>query len=218
MAGRKVYYKAAEVSLGGPHHGRGLVYLPGRTYRPDYLDDDPNISCTHGLYFTSHRRVAARWGPVVLQVEVTGNIVRVLKPVKPTHTPSDIEQGRYIKYRTDNLLVKRVVGIAVYGEPSEHNPKLWDSITRLNRVLERHGVPGVTYNGVVLETLRSEKFKLYGVEHVKSLETNYNAERAMYLREMEKLRRRQAEERDALGQRHLREEHEVKSLYPGVVL
>jgi hypothetical protein len=194
------------------------VYLPGRTYRPDYLDEDANISCTHGLYFTSHPRVAARWGPVVLDVTVTGDVVRVLKTVKPTHTPDDIDQGRYVKYRTNELTVNHILGIAVYGSASDHDRLLWEATSRVNIVLGRYGVPLIKPNGVTLETLRSARFVLYGVDHVGSLASTRDGERQRYLTELEKLRQRQAREKDELGARHLDEEDALKSLYPAGVL
>lgn len=193
---RTKYYKAAELGLRGPHRST-LLYLPGRTYEPDWLDTDPSVGCSHGLYYASHPRVAARWGPVVLEVQVLGQHIKTTTKVEPTHTPQWVDQDTYYKYRTDRMRVERVVGIAVYGTPSEQAAKLQRSIELVNDVLRAHGVATITDAQRVLQTLRTPAFQLWAVEHTSAVGSPVSR-RQQYLNRLAELRGAHARQRDLL--------------------
>ena len=162
------YYKAATTDLVGPlaHHTSPGLYLPGTEHVPDWLDMDASKSCTHGLYVTSRRRVAARWGCVVLEVQVLGNLVKTLERVKPSAQPHGVAAGKYNKYRTDRLHVVRIVGVTGYkhggGEVGAGNDYA-RNVIKLNKTLQGAGMMPVTPTFVSLEVLRSEDFQLFEV-------------------------------------------------------
>jgi hypothetical protein len=181
---RTKYFKGAMATLSGPHHGThsGNPYLPGSVHRVplEHLDTNPMNSCAFGLYFTSHVRVAGRWAPVVLEVEVpkTATKIRTDDRHIPTHVPVGVDTGSYNKYRTDQMVIRRIVGVAAYGLSSEanHRPDLSpavrdafpysmgsyaaaiDVVTELNQTLAAHGQPTVQLTGNRLERLRDDRF------------------------------------------------------------
>jgi hypothetical protein len=157
-SGRTVYYKAARTDLLGPHYSAGIGrYLPGGIYTPDWLDPDDRVSCTHGLYYTSHIRVAARWGPVILRVRVLGEKVKVQRPVKPTQGIPD-KSGRYYKYRTDRMLVEDIVALSVHTSANGDGAQAYRAgllLGHLNGGLEGTG-NHYRLTGKVLEHLRTQ--------------------------------------------------------------
>ena len=170
VAERLSFYKAATTSLTGPHYG-GLTYLPGSHHAlgiNDPFDSDPNGWCTAGLYVTSHQRVAARWGPVVLNVlkDKGAPLVKTTKKHKPTGVPAGVDSGSYAKYRTTGFTVLRIVGIAAYGfDHHDSYIKAKQVVYDLNRTLRRHGLQPVEMLAPTpLQVLRDERYCLWGVE------------------------------------------------------
>lgn len=169
MAERRKFFKAATAQLTGPHYG-GLTYLPGSHHAlglNDPFDSDPNGWCTAGLYVTSHQRVAARWGPVVLEVlkDQGAPLVKTTQRHKPTGVPAGVDSGSYAKYRTTGFQVIRIVGIAAYGL-DQHGS--WLQAKRLQRelnvTLAQYGKLAVEmYEGEPLEELRDSRYNLWGV-------------------------------------------------------
>jgi len=157
---RTKYYKAVSTELAGPvYSGGGQLYLPDTVHR-SLVELDSSLSCVVGLYYTAHERVAARWGPVVVEVEVLGSQVRTDHTVKPGAVPYGVDVGSYRKYRTDELRIVRFVGITgyvdAYGRGSPERgfaAKLTArgdagaredaerKLERLNDTLARHGRP-----------------------------------------------------------------------------
>lgn len=165
---RRRFYKAATTSLTGPHYG-GLTYLPGSHHQlgiNDPFDSDPNGWCTAGLYVTSHRRVAARWGPVVLEVlkDEGAPLVKTTQKHKPTGVPSGVDSGSYAKYRTTGFQVLRIVGVVGHG-PNMTRSKFAaeQNVHALNETLIRHGKLPVHFLDVSLERLRDDGYHLWGV-------------------------------------------------------
>ena len=164
---RTKFYKAAQLDLNGPHRrSQGGLYVPGSTHEPDWLDPDEAKSCTHGLYYTSHRRVAARWGPVVLEVQVLGTQIKTNDKVRPSAQPYGVEAGKYQKYRTDLLRVVKIIGVTGYSPTGQIGSRAdaVENIWRLNETLASAGLaPVQIVPGPALEVLRSENFQLWPV-------------------------------------------------------
>jgi hypothetical protein len=177
---RQKYYKAAGLTLDGPLRRGMNLYLPGTTHRPDWFDPDAAKSCTHGLYYTAHRRVAARWGPVVMEVKVLGTQLKTDEKVRPTAQPHGIAANKYQKYRTDLMEVVRIVGVTGYSERARsyrnyRDPRLLTDAERsqldaeanleaLNRTLREYSLPELKLTGESLERLRDDGFQLWEVE------------------------------------------------------
>lgn len=169
---RTRYYKAATTALTGPHYG-GLTYKPGSEHElgiNDPFDSDPDGWCTAGLYVTSHRRVAARWGPVVLQVDVPKDapLVKTTQRHRPTGVPSGINSGTYAKYRTTKLSVQGIVGIVGFSWTDTQQAR-YDAERKLgdlNQTLIRNGKPTMRLTGTVLERLRSDGYCLFELETI----------------------------------------------------
>jgi hypothetical protein len=170
---RTKFFKAATTGLTGPHYG-GLVYVPGSEHAlgiNDPFDSDPQGWCTAGLYVTSHRRVAARWGPVVLQVAVPHEapLVKTTQRHKPPGVPSGVDSGSYAKYRTTKLAVSGIVGVVGFSWSSTERSR-YDAERKLgdlNDTLRKLGRPPVRlHEGPPLERLRHDGYCLWGVETV----------------------------------------------------
>jgi hypothetical protein len=172
---RRKFLKAVTTDLSGPHYG-GLTYLPGTHHAlglNDPFDHDPDGWCTAGLYVTSHRRVAARWGPVVIEVlkDQGAPLVKTTQKHKPTGVPNGVDSGSYAKYRTTGFQVIRIIGIVGYGqthqgsiyaaEQSKHHAK--EQLYMLNQTLRRHGKESVSWTGESLERLRDDRYQLWEV-------------------------------------------------------
>lgn len=179
MAERTRYYKAADVTLAAPYYaGRGDLYLPGTEHTPDRFDPDAAKSCTNGLYYISHRRVAARWGPVVLEVQVLGSQLKTNDRVKPGNQPGAVDATRYNKYRTDRMRILRIVGVTGYSghliraysrgsliqdKTERSRNQALENVEQLNIALLRAGYRPVTFLDQSLERLRDDGFRLWGV-------------------------------------------------------
>lgn len=178
---RTTYYKAAAANLAAPYRqGYGQLYLPGTEHVPDWFDPDAAKSCTHGLYYCSHRRVAARWGPVVLQVQILGEHLKTNDKVKPGAQPDAVKAQTYQKYRTDKMRILGVVGVTGYaghlsrawsrGSLSSSSPveqsrnQALENVGTLNMALRRAGLREVFFTGQVLERLRDDSFNLWAVD------------------------------------------------------
>jgi hypothetical protein len=168
MAERRKFFKATTIELTGPHYG-GLTYLPGTHHAlgiNDPFDSDPDGWCTAGLYVTSHRRVAARWGQVVIEVlkDAGAKLVKTNQRHKPLGVPSGIDSGSYAKYRTTGFKVIRVVGVVGHG-PTEDRSQMRAKLVAfdLNMTLKRHGLDPVQFTGVSLERLRDDGYRLWEV-------------------------------------------------------
>lgn len=170
MAERRKFFKAATTELTGPHYG-GLTYIPGSHHAlglNDPFDSDPNGWCTAGLYVTSHQRVAARWGPAVLEVlkDAGAPLVKTTARHKPTGVPAGVDSGSYAKYRTTGFQVIRIVGITVFAEPGRRTEdRQYAILSQLNATLRRYGkLPVELYDGEPLEELRDSRYNLWGVQ------------------------------------------------------
>jgi len=177
---RTHYFRAATTRLSGPHFTTNL-YLPGSEHASP-LNTDPSLSCVEGLYFTSHRRVAARWGPVVLTVEVGGQQVRTDDTVRPTHVPSGVVSGTYRKYRTDSMRITDIIGVTGYsafGGDYGAKAQAQRHLDELNATLAAHKAGQVVFTGEVLERLRTsidgegQQFVLFGVKLVPADSTRF---------------------------------------------
>lgn len=160
---RTRYYKAATLELNGPHFNQ-----PGQLYLPGTIHEAPltiTSSYGSGIHFTSHQRVAARWGSVVLEVKVLGSTFTIPERVAPhfrQDVPNSMVMGRYNKYRTDKLEVVRVIGLATYGAGYQGSfAEAQRSLGKLNRTLAAHGKRPMALTGTSLETLRSDSFHLW---------------------------------------------------------
>jgi hypothetical protein len=178
---RTTYYKAAATDLAAPYRkGHGQLYLPGTEHTPDWFDPDAAKSCTHGLYYCSHRRVAARWGPVVLRVQVLGSKLKTNEKVRPGAQPDGIAAQKYRKYRTDRMRILGIVGVTGYAgdyrsrylvrdldspldATAQSRNQALENVGRLNRALQDNGLEPVFFTGQSLETLRDDRFQLWGV-------------------------------------------------------
>ena len=195
---RTKYFKGAMPTLSGPHHGThsGNPYLPGSVHRVplEHLDADPMNSCAFGLYFTSHRRVAGRWAPVVLEVEVprTATKIRTNDRHIPTHVPSGVDTGSYNKYRTDQMIIRRVVGVAAFGyaHQAQDRPDIpgevrdayprsigsfvaaGNTVAELNQTLAEYGQPTVQLTGNRLERLRDDAFCIWEITELAQAEVS----------------------------------------------
>jgi len=166
---RRKHYKGLEVTLQGPHFNNpdGQPYLPGSEHRSAL-----HVASAYGegIHFTSHRRVAARWAPVVAEVTVLGATFLIPEKVAPRYRkdiPAWLAMGKYNKYRTDHLRVERIVGVATYGpmRQGSYNGAV-ERVVDLNQTLKRHDLPRVQLTGEVLERLRDDGFNLWEVEAV----------------------------------------------------
>ena len=172
---RRRWFKATTTDLTGPHYG-GLIYLPGTTHRlgiNDPFDATPQGWCTAGLYVASHRRVAARWGPVVVEVwkDADAPLVKTTKDHRPTGVPSGVDTGSYAKYRTTGFQVLRIIGVVGYGDTWEGDiyattksmDAAVDVMNQLNLTLERNGFQPVTFTGISLQKLRDDRYQLWEI-------------------------------------------------------
>ena len=172
MSNRTRYYRAATTSLVGPHFGRKMAepYLPGTTHEVPLVNEDTTVSCGVGLYYTSHRRVAARWASVVMSVRVLGKQVRSDAQVRPAGVPAGVDASVYRKYRTDRMEILDVVGVVGYapwGGTPESQVAAEGVLDELNRTLKGRE-SGLQYRltGVSLERLRQDSYQLWEVAKV----------------------------------------------------
>lgn len=167
-AERRKFFKATTTELTGPHYG-GLTYLPGTHHElgiNDPFDATPQGWCTAGLYVTSHRRVASRWGPVVIEVlkDAGAPLVKTTKRHKPTGVPAGVDSGSYAKYRTTGFQVIRIVGVVGFGlTTGQSMDRAVVTSEELNRTLRRHGLKPVEFLANSLERLRDDGYRLWEV-------------------------------------------------------
>ena len=181
-SGRSSFYKAATPELAGPFNGTaGWPYLPGTEHSASDLNFDSSVSCAAGLYYTSHERVAARWGPVIMKVTRLGAHIRTDREVKGEFMASlirkgygDVKQGSYKKYRTDRMRIDAIVGIVGYSSRSGDYGAKSDAATRLaslNTTLRNHGHRLMEFNGTIRQRLRTkpgenEQYLVFGLREV----------------------------------------------------
>jgi hypothetical protein len=185
---RTTYYKGLQTSLQGPHFNNpdGALFLPGTEHRSRL---HVASSFGEGIHFTSNKRVASRWAPIVAQVKVLGSTFLIPEKVAPRYRsdiPHSLAMGKYNKYRTDHLQVQGFVGIAAYDVPSaargghlpdeviQRYPWSGGSYLAAERLLGQLNITlrtkdaGMVYRltGKRLEALRSDSFCLWEVERV----------------------------------------------------
>lgn len=164
---RQRFYKAATLELRGPHFNQpGQLYLPGTEHTATL---ETGSSYGSGIHYTSHRRVAARWGEVVLEVRVLGDQFLIPERVTPRFRqdiPHSLAMGSYNKYRTDRLVVERIVGLATYSARGWNGSleAAQRDLGSLNRVLAAHGRAPMRLTGTSLEQLRSGGFQLWELQ------------------------------------------------------
>ena len=165
---RSRYYKGAQATLQGPHFNNptGGAYLPGSEHSSPLEVSSPYGK---GIHFTSHPRVASRWAPVVLEVEVLGETFLIPEQVAPRYRndiPDSLAMGKYNKYRTDRLRVLRIIGVATYSWMGRSGSLAEASrVTRdLNLTLRRAGLLEVERTGRSLQRLRDDGFVLWGID------------------------------------------------------
>jgi len=179
---RLSFYKAATPELAGPFNGTaGAPYLPGTEHSAPDLDFDPSVSCAAGLYYTSHERVAARWGPVIMKVTRLGAHVRTDREVKGGFMASlvrrgygDVKQSAYKKYRTDRMRIDAIVGVVGYTSQGGDYGAKDDAVLRLdnlNSTLRYYNRRPMEFDGTIRQRLRTkpgelEQYIVFGLMEV----------------------------------------------------